>query len=64
MLPEHLDVFEKGIARRLDYSYSTRWCFYEMGIMRKDNDMTDWQKQRSERTPLEWQVLATPPARW
>src|SRR5258708_8196916 len=22
VLPEHLDVFEKGIARRLDYSYS------------------------------------------
>jgi malonate decarboxylase alpha subunit len=24
VLPEHLDVFEKGIARRLDYSYSGR----------------------------------------
>ena len=22
VLPEHLDIFEKGIARRLDYSYS------------------------------------------
>ena len=22
VLPEHLDIFDKGIARRLDYSYS------------------------------------------